>query len=432
MSVRKLLSMSLALALVYSISLPARADLLKNFKADGSIETRSFGIDNETDRNPKTDDYRSETVTRLMAGGSFDLLDDVHSRIQLLKNDSVFGSNGTGQGQNLNDVQSAIDVVNAYVKVDKIFNHVDLTIGRQFYGRSDDLVIYYGANNDDLLSVNSVDLFRADSDIMGWAKVQAMAGKLVGNATTGVGANNDTDVFGAEVNSDKVIPQGNLAAYYYTKEVKKDATIPVQVGNNTLNVYGLRAAGDLLLGLSYSAEGIMNGGRNQVTAASQPGYNGNAFLLALKYGQDVKNMPIRAGVEWGRGTNDFTPISAGKRFGIIWGEHSNIGPSTLDGGVTSTGLSNLKVVDATVGVSPIKKLGVDVSWYRFQKSDATIGTGTGLSSLGTELDLVLSWKHSDNVYLEANAATFQVGDALRPAGANAPITRLGGDVKIKF
>lgn len=429
MFARKLASLCLALTLVYSISLPARADLLKNFKTDGSIETRSFGINNETDRNSANDDYRSETRTRLMVGGSFDLLDDVHSRVQLLKNNRLYGANGTGQGEDLNTVQSNINVVNAYVKIDKVFDHIDLTMGRQYYGKSDDLVIYFGANNDDILSVQSLDAFRADADIMGVAKVQGIAGKI---ADVGGNINSDTDVIGAEVNTDKVIPRGNLAAYFYDSEAKG----PGVLGNNNLEVYGLRAAGDIILGFSYSAEGIMNGGRNSAltTAGNNQGYNGNAFLLALKFGQDMKNMPVRAGVEWGQGTNDFQPISAGKRFGIIWGEHTNAlnNPSSLDGGVSNTGLSNLKVVDATVGINPIKKLGVDVSWYRFQKSDATRGTGAGLSSLGTEYDLVLSWKHSENVTLEANAASFQVGDALKPVGRSSPITRLGADVKIKF
>src|SRR5882672_7888670 len=91
MSVKKLASLGFALALVYSISLPARAELIKNFKTDGSIEVKSFGIDNETDRNGSADDYRSETRTRITLGGSFDLLDDVHSRILLRKNNRAYG-----------------------------------------------------------------------------------------------------------------------------------------------------------------------------------------------------------------------------------------------------------------------------------------------------------------------------------------------------
>jgi len=54
---------------------------------------------------------------------------------------------------------------NAYVKIDKVFGAVDLTIGRQFYGDPNDLVIYFGPQNDDILSVSAVDLFRADASI---------------------------------------------------------------------------------------------------------------------------------------------------------------------------------------------------------------------------------------------------------------------------
>src|SRR5882724_7246236 len=160
MFLKKLACLGLALALVYSISLPARAELLKNFKTDGSIEVKSFGIDNETDRNGSADDYRSDTRTRILVGGSFDLLDDVHSRILLRKNNRLQGQ----ASENANSVQTALSVDNAYVKIDKVFGHVDLTIGRQFYGDSSDLLIYFGVQPDDLLSVTALDTFRVDAD----------------------------------------------------------------------------------------------------------------------------------------------------------------------------------------------------------------------------------------------------------------------------
>jgi len=98
------------------------------------------------------------------------------------------------------------------------------------------------------------------------------------------------------------------------------------------------------------------------------------------------------------------------------------------------------VVDAGVGINPIPKLGLDLNWYRI-RYDANIG-GAGTSA-GTEYDFIVSWKHSDNVSFEVNAATFQVGTSLQnptifqagsgtaPVGTS-PITRLGADVKIKF
>jgi len=178
MSVRKLASLSFALALVYSISLPARAELIKNLTIDGSVETRSLSIDNATDRNSVHDDYTAETNYRVMLGGSFDLLDDVHGRLQLDKN----ALQGSGSGS-ITSVQGSTFFDNAYVKVDKVFNHVDLTVGRQFYGDANDLVIYFGPQNDSVLSITSLDAFRADADIMGFAKFQGIVGKLADNGS---------------------------------------------------------------------------------------------------------------------------------------------------------------------------------------------------------------------------------------------------------
>jgi len=435
MPVKKLAGLAFALALVYSISLPARAELFKNFKTDGSIETRSLSIDNSTDRNGSHDDYRAETNYRIMIGGSFDLLDDVHARLLLNKNTNQ----GSGTGS-IETVEASTFFQNAYFKVDKVFNAVDLTVGRQFYGDSNDLVIYFGPQNDDILSVTSLDAFRADADIMGWAKFMGIVGKIADNGAqtstlaepNAANSNSDTDVWGGEVNTDKLIPAGNLAAYYYTAQTKKEAN--AVLGNNTLNVYGLRAAGDIkpVGGLAYNAEIIQDGGRNNGAASgTNPGYGGTAYSIGGSYGHDVANMPVRAKLEYARGSHDFTAIAPGRRYGIIWGEYTNnaFDVSNLNG-VGGAGLSNLKVFDGGVGVNPIAKLGIDLNAYRFRYS----ASASNKTSAGTEYDLILSWKHSDNVSFDVNAATFQVGDANQNAAGTptSPITQLGADIKIKY
>lgn len=150
-------------------------------------------------------------------------------------------------------------------------------------------------------------------------------------------------------------------------------------------------------------------------------------------------MPVRAKIEYAQGSHNFTSINAGRRFGIIWGEQTSLAadPSNV-GGVDApgTGVSNLKVFDGGVGINPIAKLGIDLNAYRFRYS----ASASEKTSVGTEYDLIVSWKHSENVSFEVNAATFQVGDALQNPSVVAgttthntsPITRLGGDVKIKF
>ncbi len=429
MFLKKLASLSFASALVYSISLPAQAELLKNFKTDGSIEVKTFGINNETDRSSGTDDYRSDTRTRIQVGGSFDILDDVHARVQLRKNNRMYGQ----AVENVNSVETALAVDNAYVKIDKVFKRVDLTMGRQFYGSGDDLLIYFGAQPDDLLSVTALDIFRTDADIMGWARFTGIAGKTVEgtavSATAPAGptnTNTDTDLWGIDLGTDKLIPMGHLNLAYYTRKAKGG----VGVDNNTLSNLSLKANGDILAGIGYGAQYVQNFGRNRA-AAGTPGYHGAAYIVGLYLNRQLnEKMPIRAHAEFGHGDNDFVAIAPGKRFGKIWGEHNNVGPSSLNG-VGGAGLTNLNVVDAGIGTQcPITSIGIDFNWYRFMY-DVSPGNG---KSAGTEYDLILSYKHSENVSLEASAATFQVGGALDRTGGvpTSPITRLGADVKIKF
>lgn len=439
MSGIRLFRISLAVALVQFISLPARAELFKNLKTEASIETRSFSISNETDRNSSADDYRSATYSRLMIGANFDLLDDVHGRF-LLDRSPEFG-NGAPSVQN---IQDSLLFDNGYVKIDKVFGHIDLTIGRQFYNDASDLVFYAGPQGDEILSVTSLDAFRADADILGVVKFHGLVSKLNdrdsgGTFPTGPDNNADTNVWGGEFNSDKLIPSGNIAAYYYTRQIKK--AFNTVNGNDTLSVTGVRVNGDVppIGGLGYQAEYIQNLGRDHGTA-NAPAHNGNAYFLGVNYGRTMNTTPIRAHLEYGRGSDDFTTIAAGRRFGLIWGEHTSLtnAPSNLNRtngvgqGNSGAGLSNLKVVDAGVGFTcPKTHIGVDLTWYRFIYA-ANIGNiGT---SAGTEYDLVLSYKHSDNVSFEVNAATFQVGDALKNTGGTPtnPITRLGADVKIKY
>jgi len=377
-----------------------------------------------------------------MLGSSFDLLDDVHARLLIDREDQA---GATGQqaglvGQDLNTVQSSIFLDNAYVKVDKVFGHVDLTMGRQFYGDPNDLNIYFGPNDDQFLTVNSLDLFRADADLAGWAKFQGIAGQTVASSVNGT--NPATDLWGAEVNTDKVIPSGNLAVYYYTNQAHTTKTAPA-TGNNTLAVTGVRAGGDIPVvgGLGYNAEYLQDFGRNN-SVAGTPAYDGNAYFLGLKYGHDIAaGYPIRAKIEYGHGSRDFAAINPGRRFGIIWGRFTNVAgdPSTNNRGVgnlagagTANGLSNLKVVDAGVGTTcPKTHIGIDLNWYRFMYAANVGNVGT---SAATEYDLILSYKHSENVSFEVNAATLQYGTSMQNAAptGTSPATELGADVKIKF
>src|SRR5258708_20957277 len=145
-----------------------------------------------------------------------------------------------------------------------------------------------------------------------------------------------------------------MVVYLYDKQVKNPLSVG-NLGNNSLRVAGLRAAGDILAGLGYHAEYIQDFGRNNL-AAGTPAYNGDAYFLGLRYGHDFAGgYPIRAKLEYARGTDRFAAIAPSARFGLIWGEHTSLATdvSALNGRglANDTSLTNLKVIDAGVGTT---------------------------------------------------------------------------------
>ena len=329
MSEQKFARVGVATAVLFTVTLPAHADLIRSFKTDGSIEIKAFGIDNETDRNGTRDDYRGEVRSRILAGATFDVLDDVHGRVLLRKNNRLYGQ----PVENVNSIESAFALDNAYVRIDKVFGAIDLTMGRQFYSSPEDFAIGIGPYPDDLLSVGSADLFRADAGIGNVVHFQGIAGKL--NETTPISqtspagpldANTDTDVFGGSAETDAVGPAANLAAFYYTRKNKYQK--PPAVGNDTLSITGLKLGGELIEGLNYRLDFMQNLGRNSATVG-QPAYDGTAYFVGLRYGHtmgswtttaDSEGIPLRGVLEYGRGSDNFQAIAVGPRFGKIWGE----------------------------------------------------------------------------------------------------------------
>ena len=97
---KKLLGSVLALALLAGVS-QANAELLKNFKFGGSVEMdavsarqRDWTSTREHDSVPT--DHVGTAQTRIMLNMDWDLLDDVHSKVSMYKNDQVYGKDVAG------------------------------------------------------------------------------------------------------------------------------------------------------------------------------------------------------------------------------------------------------------------------------------------------------------------------------------------------
>ncbi|MBI4679450.1 MAG: hypothetical protein HY748_17900 [Elusimicrobia bacterium] len=320
---KKLLGSVLAIAMLVQPGF-ASAELLKNFKLSGQVDLQSQASRNVYDFvtrqdelsniiNPNTgaaqsgqditrnaterptfNDRTNNAQFRVIVNLDWDLLDDVHTKVTLRKNDRAWGTAGgmaednapypanarqyvggagagsDAAGQNLLG-ELAID--QAYVKVDKVFGHIDFTAGRQFYGEPGDLVIYYGPQ-DNLygLPTNGLDALRIDVGGLPYVNITGLAGKAVGSGiyTTNVPAwaftGADTDVRGL-VFSLKEVENINLDAFAYNR---------VQHFTGALGNAGGNACVD------NDADGVAGNDPGECTWANNWGKNDTLYVYGLK------------------------------------------------------------------------------------------------------------------------------------------------------
>jgi len=488
---KKLLGTVIAFALLVSPGLGS-AEILKNLKVGGNLDLQTVSGRNITDMNTVRNDRIGTAMTRLMVDMSWDMLDDVHALVTLRKNDRAWGDDGKGgQGAGSNQTISGAAAANpdllgntyiqqAAVKIDKVFGGVDMSFGRQYFGEKGDLVMYFGPTDDFGLNVTAVDSFVANysNDMV---DITGMAGVADNNNNIGALGNNDVNIHGTELWL-KGLPL-KTGAYVWRKVTHntQNNVATVAAPNDVLWVYGLKLRGDAA-GAFFQADAAFNGGKyaklNAAPAATTVGpnegtYIGKAFLAKAGYKAEIPNlggiMPW-ANFGWGSGESDtgtntqdeFQSIRTDYRPGII-NRRFNTGscqdltfwvPATNTMASASTsGLGNRVLWGAGINFTPaaLEKftIGGEIWDYRFQRTDASqfgaAGTWTaarGNKHIGTEWGFTATWKHSENVVLDAGYAGFQPGGYIQNivysssnGGGNAhadPVRVAFADIGIKF
>lgn len=410
---KKLLGTALCVALVV-LSGSAGAELLKNLKVGGGLDIQMNAAANVADFSTNREnqaggagnnDRLNDALTRTWLGLSWDLLDDVHARATLRKNDRSWGTaGGAGQGAGTSqaisapggqsaDLVSNINVDEANIKVDKLLGSMDATLGRQFYGNPGDLVIYFGPKDAYGMPVTALDALRVDHSC-DWMNLSGLAGKIVGHAA-GAGSAADVDVRGLDMGWKNLPVKANT--FLWNRVVHGVGALGQPPSNNAgfaaanlsgvnddLYVYGVKVRGDAMGGwaaLTVAANGGTDrvtqadavldgasncgaGGTNGCPAASS-NYSGKAVMLDLGYKHDVPDM---AGLTpwfnwaWGSGrsstlekTNEgFTSIASDYRPGVIYGRFSSAGLVQLGGGAAAglfSGTAQGADYNGNVGVS---------------------------------------------------------------------------------
>ncbi len=184
---KKLLGLLLALAVAF----PASADVLKNVDLKGEIQT----IASDVHHNPGKV-YNAGTNLRVLAGASFDLVEDVRANL-LFAYGNTWGQALAGEyGSPLNHYWNRVLLAEANVVLSNLFCCLEATVGRQFYGDEDSAVMYFGPNHYN----SEFDGYRAlDGVKVAYGDDFKTFTLLAGNIIYASGATEESEIYGADL-----------------------------------------------------------------------------------------------------------------------------------------------------------------------------------------------------------------------------------------
>ncbi len=151
---KKLLGLLVVITMAWPTA--ASADVLKNVDLIGEIQTIASDV-----RHNDTGLYDSGTNTRVLAGLSAELVEDVRANLMF---EYVTAWNGNTSGESVDHYWQNVRLTEANVVLSNLFDCFEATVGRQFYGEDGSAVIYFGPThyNAELgsLATNSIDALK--------------------------------------------------------------------------------------------------------------------------------------------------------------------------------------------------------------------------------------------------------------------------------
>lgn len=119
---KKMLGVLLAMAIAF----PASADVLKNVNLKGEIQT--IASDVRTNNNLVPAPYNTGVTTRVMAGLSADLVEDVTANVMFQY--ANYWGNDAASGNNVQNYWDSVRLVEGNVVLSNLFCCLEATIGR--------------------------------------------------------------------------------------------------------------------------------------------------------------------------------------------------------------------------------------------------------------------------------------------------------------
>jgi hypothetical protein len=435
---------------------------------DGSMEISGQQASNETDGNDTAKDTRGATATRIRIGLNAELGEGVKARVEALRNSQSggavvqYGDSAVG-GDTVAAEEGAISFENAYIDLENFLQLDSFRLGRQYGGRTGDLLVYYGPVDDDSLTVTALDGLSVSKK---FGKITAMfgTGKVAEDdavANTDAGdVTGDTNVSWITIGSDEIVPNLKvpLELGFYSGTANLGPTI---ADNNNLTILDLRASTMLMddkvaLGLEFA----QNGGQKNGTGpgGSATNYKGTALLLNASYEAKEEGWGAHFGYATASGDDpsgsnptadddafhDFRTIGwavSDYRYGEIMSNSNTAAAATaligagLDTGALGTGINVMNIGGKYKLPVWDGKVWAMADYYTASVNETAAGIDDGV---GSEIDLALKYMHSDSVTAKIGYATFTPEKGLLNAyagSANLPddaVTKLFAKLMVKW
>ena len=359
----------------------------------GQYRLRGEYIDN-TDFNEDLQDTTDFWTQRVRLTANAKATDDVSAKITL-QDTRTWGSAGTAGL--LSDSGNTLDFHEAYLNVTDIFGApVSLRVGRQELAYGDERLIgSFGWSNQGRAFDGAKLMYSNDA-----VNVDAFTATI----TEDTGATNDDTYFnGVYATLKQIIPNNTLDVYLlHLTSGTSDA--------DTTYTLGARLKG-AVAGVDYTVELPYQFGDDST------GVDISAWALAVKAGYTLPTpMKIRVGAEYDLATGqdpDETDVTVFNN--LFPTNHAHFGIADVTG---ANQWSNIQAWSVNASVDLNEKTRLYVAYWDFSQDEiaAIAGSsfdpvGNNSDELGSEIDLIATYKYNNNLNIEAGAARFFAGDA---------------------
>ena len=359
----------LGLLLVMTLAWPVSANVLDNVDVIGEIE--AIGAENNLGTTAA-----NGAASRVMAGLSAELTEDVRANVQF-----VYGTEWTGdEGSTLQEYWETVQLAEANIVLSNLFDCFEVTVGRQFYGDENSAVMYFGPRHGymaalaDVSSLDAAKLTYSDD----FKAVTLIAGKTKRFLNT---AADGATIFGADI---ALNLSDLLKAQIYGYALKDNTWIPV--GEEYQGFYGAKLSLTPEAGL-LSVEYARAHDGNRLIKESHD----NAYMVKVDGALNLDAFTPRAAFFYQKGTVSQYGAYAP---GLVYSK-------TRFGDMLYQGLEESRIFN----------VGVDYAWdkWTFSLDGFAFQDRTAQHEATLEADLTANYQHNENVGLFAGIGYAKLG-----------------------